>query len=125
MGEDWIGVQEAADLLGVTRQMIHKMIKCKQFEAEQLSERAWMLRRREVVSWPTKRVLVLADMVAKGEGGQLRLMADMMAILTRFPSGDVIDLTKKIRSLAARQKEHGTGSAAERLRGIAECTKTL
>lgn len=126
MAEDWIGVQEAADLLGVTRQMVHKLIKSKRLSAKPLSAGgALILSRREVVGYPTKRVLALAGKVAKGGPGELRAMADLTALLTRMPGHAITEFANKIRWVADREKRQDVGSVADRYRSVADAIEAL
>lgn len=126
MVEDWIGVQAAAELLSVTRQMVHKLIKSKVLSGKRLSATgAWMMSRREVVAYPTTQVLSLAEKVAKGKDGELRFMADMTAVLNRLPDNARLELAKKVQSLANREETQGIGSAADRYRSIADFIKTM
>ncbi len=126
MDDGPIGVQEAADLLGVTRQMVHKLIKSKDLSAKRLSPGgAWMLSRLDVVGYPKRRVLELADKVAHGTTPEIRAYHDMLTILNRLPHDEVEDIAKAIHSLASRATVDGSASVADGYRRVVDWMDAL
>ncbi len=121
MAEVQIGVREAAELLRVTRQMVHKLIKSKQLSASPLSVGgALILNRGEVVAFPARQVMALAEKIAGGSRREVRLMADLTAILNRMPAEDVRNLAKKLRIFANREQNQLAGSVAGGYGPVAE-----
>lgn len=113
MADDWIGVQEAAELLDVSRQMVHKLITSKELLGQRLSERgAWMLHRRDVLGLPKRQVLDLAGRFAKSEGRRLRHHHDLLAVLDRLDDAAANEIVKAIWSVADREKKLGHDAAA-------------
>lgn len=126
MDEGPIGVQEAAALLSVTRQMVHRLIQSNDLSARRLSPGgAWMLGRLDVVGYPRRRVLELADKVAHGTTPEIRAYHDMLTILNRLPHDEVDDIAKAVQSLASRATRDGSASVTDGYRRVADWMDAL
>lgn len=53
--QNWITVEEAAELIGVTAQYVRQLIRAGMFESRRVGNRLWLVNRLSLEGWERKR----------------------------------------------------------------------
>ena len=113
----WIGPKEAAEILGVSKAWVHRLIASGRLRASTVSGRVKILERSVVVNFPGHELRRLAVKIAEGDGPQARAWHDLRAVQARMMEMHPEAVDKVVNELLGlarwhRSERNGAGTEA-------------